>query len=454
MRLWTLSGDGAPRTLALHGTPIRSMDVTPDGRLLATTGEEGDLLLTEIETGSEAARWDLGRSASGGERAGGLFGGARGGASLVSSLALHTNGKKVFAVTNRGECLIFDRGRTAPTTVFAEPPGDETDWWRALVREERPLPTLLGLRSVRGRSAWAGHVSVRPSSGLWVARLSHRSIHVRLWAGRITEWALSLPGPPTPAGLRPGVSILALHPLIDVVVVADTLGSVRLLDIWTGDEVVSWKAHDAIVTGLALSSDGAMIATAGPDGAIRLWDGLRGERLAEIGRQEDGALCLRFSPDDRLLASGGVDGTILLWDVPARTLASLDVPPGEGPLDLDLAWKALRSREAGPAVAAMRRLVSHPAESLPFLEARLQPLPMEGPADGSAPAPAVLPIREPTSETLGQLRGIQVLERLGRQPETRVMLLRLSEGAKGTIPAARAHDAILRIRACEPGDPG
>jgi hypothetical protein len=61
-------------------------------------------------------------------------------------------------------------------------------------------------------------------------------------------------------------------------------GLVRILDVETGQEVARWKAHEAAVTALTLSPDGALLVSGGRDRAVRVWNlpWIRAE-LAKLG---------------------------------------------------------------------------------------------------------------------------------------------------------------------------
>jgi WD40 repeat protein len=78
------------------------------------------------------------------------------------------------------------------------------------------------------------------------------------------------------------------------------------------------------VSSLAFSSDGQLIAAASLDGVIRLWQVANGRLVRELPKQEKAILAIAFSPDNALLATAGADQTVRLWRVadgkPAQTL--------------------------------------------------------------------------------------------------------------------------------------
>ena len=69
-----------------------------------------------------------------------------------------------------------------------------------------------------------------------------------------------------------GALAMAYAPSGTEIVSGGTAGEVTIWPADSGDEVASWVAHEARITGIAVSSDGAMLATSGGDGFVRLWD--------------------------------------------------------------------------------------------------------------------------------------------------------------------------------------
>jgi len=73
------------------------------------------------------------------------------------------------------------------------------------------------------------------------------------------------------------------------------------------------EGHTGGVIGLAFSPDGRWLATASGDESIRLWDVGKRQQVAAWYGHGLSVVCVTFSPDGRWLASGGADGTVRLW---------------------------------------------------------------------------------------------------------------------------------------------
>ncbi|MEM9907569.1 MAG: hypothetical protein AAF921_21375, partial [Cyanobacteria bacterium P01_D01_bin.44] len=69
--------------------------------------------------------------------------------------------------------------------------------------------------------------------------------------------------------------------------------------------------HRAKVTSVAISPDGALIATGSADKTISLWRNY--QWVATLTGHHAEIKTLTFSPDGRWLASGSADNTITLW---------------------------------------------------------------------------------------------------------------------------------------------
>ena len=90
--------------------------------------------------------------------------------------------------------------------------------------------------------------------------------------------------------------------------------TVRLWDPATGEHRRTLTGHTGNVWGVAFSPDGQTLASAGVDETVRLWDPATGEHRRTLTGHTGPVWGVAFSPDGRLLASSGGDETVRLWD--------------------------------------------------------------------------------------------------------------------------------------------
>jgi WD40 repeat protein len=89
-------------------------------------------------------------------------------------------------------------------------------------------------------------------------------------------------------------------------------GYVRVWDISSARELRSFKAESGTVYGLAMSSDGRTVVTAGRDG-LRLWDLASGNEMPREAMNKHNCVACALSPDGKIVASGD-SGSVTLWE--------------------------------------------------------------------------------------------------------------------------------------------
>ena len=93
--------------------------------------------------------------------------------------------------------------------------------------------------------------------------------------------------------------------------------AVRLWDVKTRQQIAVSQNHIASINSVALSPDGALLASGHHDGVVRLWDMQTQKQLATLTGHEAGVKSVAFSSDGTLLASCAKDRA-QLWDVRNR----------------------------------------------------------------------------------------------------------------------------------------
>jgi WD40 repeat protein len=111
---------------------------------------------------------------------------------------------------------------------------------------------------------------------------------------------------------------------------APAAGVLKLWDVSTGKEVLTFTGQTGRVECLAFSPDGTQLASAGGHfdgpGAVRIWEAQTGRPVFTFLGHTGPVHVVAFSPDGKRIASGGQDGRAKLWTVAIRTPAGAARP--------------------------------------------------------------------------------------------------------------------------------
>jgi hypothetical protein len=155
-------------------------------------------------------------------------------------------------------------------------------------------------------------------------------------------------------------------------------GSVRIWELATGKTVQLLAGHPGYVLSVAFAADGKTLA-AGSWLTVRLWELVSGRERGRLDGQQGDVFSLALSPDGQMLVAGNGGTTALLWDMTSRLqegrLQAVDLSPQE----LEALWAALAGDDAARAYRSVWTLVAGAKQSVPFLQARLRPVPILDP---------------------------------------------------------------------------
>ena len=117
---------------------------------------------------------------------------------------------------------------------------------------------------------------------------------------------------PSLDGFHGYTTALAFHPKQARLFAADSWGQLRCSEgektMWRTDE-----AHDGWLRQIAVTPDGARLATCGKDQFVRVWDAASGRQFAEHRHAED-VYALTFDPTGKLITFGDMRGRLETWD--------------------------------------------------------------------------------------------------------------------------------------------
>ncbi len=257
VRLWDVASGQNLRTLTGHAGAVYGVAYSPDGRRLASAGSDATVRLWDADAGQELA-----------------------------VLRAHTT-------TVRGVAFSPDGRRLASASY------DQTvRLWDAATGKE--------LQVLKGHNAWVNGVAFSPD-GRTLASTGYDKT-VRLWDAGTGAELFRL------QGHTHWTNGVAFSPDGSRLASAGEESSVRLWDTATGLELPFPTGHTGQVKGVAFSPDGLQLASASRDQTVRLWGTSPGREFLALRGHRDLVWGAAFSPDGQRLASAGEDGTVRLWE--------------------------------------------------------------------------------------------------------------------------------------------
>jgi WD40 repeat protein/serine/threonine protein kinase len=355
-------------TLKAHQRSANALAISPDGRLLASGGDDRTVRIWNLATGQEQCRLE-GHTApvrhiafsSSGEWLASSAGGPEPGevkiwqtatGRLLRTLTGHRGYTWSMAFRPDGrELAIGSGGIAAGKFVQAQlRVCDMADWtvrelhikqasvggiayspdgrrMAAGCRDQtvRILDSQTGaeLQCLRGHRGSVLCVSFSPDGRLLASGSMDRTVIV---------WDMTSARPlVTLIGHANGVWGMAFSPDHRKLASASDDCRIRVWSIDTGREILVLRGHRDGIRAIAYCPDGRRIASAGADGDIKIWDACEDQKSIRIGGHRAAVRQVAYSPDGLRIASAAQDGMVMVHDASThRLLLSLR----DGPTDL------------------------------------------------------------------------------------------------------------------------
>jgi RNA polymerase sigma factor (sigma-70 family) len=265
MHLWGIDGENKPRELKGHSGRVACMDISPDGKTLASgSRKDPNIRLWDVATGKENRQIPTGGSD-------------------VLNVAFSPDGKTLAASGNLASFAFFD------------------------------LDTGKRIRKVQDYYGGLSTFLYAPD-GKTMFGLSGDSLEVLdASSGKLLH---TFDAPPR--------SMAGLTISSDGKTIATFWGGGHTFDLWdTASRKLLHPApgHRTYITSLVYSADGRQVFSAAgiSDFPLQIWDARTGQRRDELGKNPNGVQRIVLSPDGKLLAACGYnDHTIRLWDPASR----------------------------------------------------------------------------------------------------------------------------------------
>lgn len=309
IRLWNVVTGTLRHTLKAHSDRVWGMGFRPDSRTLVSVGMNGTVHLWDVDTGTLRHTLE--------------------GHSGVCSITLSRDGR-ILASGGDGKAVRLQD--TDSGTVRCTLEGHTAGIDRLVFSPDGRTLAVLGsnFRTVRLWNVAAGELChIVKGHWFWPLRGVVFSPDGRTLAGFGESQTFRLWDVATGKllhmldGHGDGVRCVAFSPDVRTLASFGNDKTIRLWDVATGKLRHTLKGHGSPIRSMAFSLDGQTLAIGGSDeSTVRLWDVATGELHHTLAGHRNGVYRVEFSPDGQLLACGGGEGAIYLWDKAAVFEAS------------------------------------------------------------------------------------------------------------------------------------
>jgi len=274
VRIWDVNSHKLLRTLSGHVQDVFSVAISPDGRTIASGGRDQAVRLWDVEAGQERQR-------------------LAGHASGIEYVAFSPDGVTLASAGWDGAVKIWDVSSGEQRRTWSDPDG---------------LRMYCVAFAPDGKTVAAG-----TSNGL-----------VRIWDFATGELRATLEAAgPDGEKRSDAVFSIGFTPDGKLLAVGHTDAATTLWEVAAARQVAVLRTEPdpddqpSTVLAVAYSPDGRRLVSLHADRTVRIREGQKGKLQGILKGQDDEIACMALSPDGALLATGGSGKDIILWAIDA-----------------------------------------------------------------------------------------------------------------------------------------
>ncbi|MEH2066741.1 MAG: serine/threonine-protein kinase [Nostoc sp.] len=281
-----------------HQNSVLSVAISPDGKTIASSGDDRKIKLWNLATGKQisslntySGQVNIVVISPDGKT---LVSGSDDSTIKVWNLA---TGRQIRTLTGHSDSVHALAIAADSQTLISGSDDNTIKIWDLVTGEQ--------IKTLVGHTFWVRSVAISPDSVILISGSFDKTI--KIW--NLTK-GYSIR---TLEGNSQTVTNVAISPDGKTLAGASRDRTIKLWNIATGKEIRTLVGHTNTVTTVAFSADGQILASGSRDRTIKLWNIATGEEILSLVAHTNTVTSVAFSPDSKTLVSGSDDNTIKIW---------------------------------------------------------------------------------------------------------------------------------------------